>query len=120
MIWQGRIQDGQGNCLKARPFPAGWYQGSLNLWTVTGVELHSLVGDARPDTWRHVAWMPVIFPIYLPDFKLDAMMGLDPITRMHEVAARHHLRSKFGVENGDVVNVEIADDLLLTYGNEMD
>lgn len=119
MIWQGRVQDGQGNCLRVRPFPAGWYQGSLNLWTVSGIELHPLVRDTRPGDWRLVEWMPTVFPIYLPDFKIDGMMGLDPITRVHEVVARDHLRSKFGLQNGDVVNVEIADDLLWASGNEM-
>lgn len=119
MIWKGVVATGQGNCSQIRPFPPGWYQGSLNLRAV-GVELHPLVRDARPDDWRRVEWMPTIFPIYLPDFKLDGMMGLDPITRVHEVVAQHHLRTMFGLADGDLVNVEVADDLLWAYGNQMD
>lgn len=118
MIWRGVVATGQGNCSKVRPFPDGWYQGSLNLRAV-GIELHPLVRHRPPDDWVRVEWMPTMFPIYLPDFKLDAVMGLDHVTRVHEVVARDHLRSRFGLADGDVVNVEVADDLLWAYGHEM-
>jgi len=107
MRWQGQVADGQGNCFQARLFPAGWYQGSLNLHAVDGDELHDRIADCRPDGWQTVEWMPVIFPIYLPEFAIDGMMGLDPVTRVHEVVARVHLRSAFNIQNGDVVVVEV-------------
>lgn len=119
MIWRGKVQDGQGRCLPARLFPAGWYQGSLNLWPTEGVKLHDWVRDARPDEWATVKWMPVIFPIRLPDLGVDAVMGLDFITGVHEVVAREHLRSTHRLGNGSVVTVSVADDLLWRHGNQM-
>lgn len=118
MIWQGKIEDGQGNCFRMSLFPGGWYQGSLNLRAVDGV-LHGMVRDSRPPKWVDVQWMPTIFPVRLIDLDVDAMMGLDPITMVHEVVARTHLRSQFGLENGDVVNVEVADNLLLGDGHTL-
>lgn len=119
MIWQGKVQDGQGQCFPRRLFPAGWYQGSLNLWPVDGVQLHDWVRDARPPKWETVEWMPVIFPIRLPDLGVDAVMGLDFITGVHEVVARQHLRSAHKLTNGSVVTVSFSDDLLVAHGNQM-
>lgn len=118
MIWCGRIEPGQGNCAEVAPFPPSWFQGSLNLRAVS-IELHPLVRDWRPGLWRHVEWMPTVFPIYLPELDVHGMMGLDPITRVHEVVARHHLRSRFGLNDGDVVVVEVDDDLLWAHGNKV-
>jgi len=114
MLWQGQVAEGQGNCFKARLFPPGWYQGSLNLHAIGGNELHDRVPDCRPTDWATVEWMPVIFPIYLPDFNINGIMGLDPVTRVHEVVARSHLRSMYGLANGDIVNVEVNSDYLIS------
>lgn len=119
MIWRGTVEDGQGNCSKANLFPPGWFQGSLNL-RATGVELHPLVRNWKPGLWRHVEWMPTMFPIYLPEFGIDGMMGLDHVTRVHEVAARVKLRHAFNLGNGDVVVVEVDDNLLWAGGESLE
>ena len=118
MIWRGVVASGQGNCSKAALFPPNWYQGSLNL-LAAGVELHPLVRDWRPGLWRWIEWMPTVFPIYLPELNVHGMMGLDPITRVHEVVSRQHLRSRFGLADGDIVVVEVDDDLLWAHGQEV-
>lgn len=118
MIWRGVVEDGQGNCSKVRPFPTGWFQGSLNLRAVDA-ELHGVVRNWRPEEWAWVEWMPTLFPVRLPEFGVDAIMGLDPLTRVHEVVAKVKLRDVYGLRNGDVVTVDVNDDLLLAHGNKM-
>jgi hypothetical protein len=119
MIWRGVVEDGQGNCSRVAPFPLGWFQGSLNLHAVD-VELHGVVRNWRPGLWAWVEWMPTVFPVRLPEFGIEAIMGLDPVTRVHEVVARVKLRDAYNLQNGDVVTVEVDDDLLLAYGKSLE
>jgi len=119
MIWRGVVEDGQGNCSRVAPFPPTWFQGSLNLRAVS-VELHPLVRDWRPGLWRHVEWMPTVFPVHLPEWGVDAMMGLDHVTRVHELVGKVKFRDAYGVCNGDLVTVEVDDDLLWAHGESLE
>ena len=119
MLWRGTVATGQGNCSRVRPFPDGWLQGSLNLVPDIDGELHDLIGDHRPLSWQHVEWMPVIFPAVLVPWELNCLVGLDPYTRLHEIATTVHLRTTFGLSDGDVVILEI-DDRLVGDGTQVD
>jgi len=119
MLWRGRVATGQGNCSRVRPFPDGWFQGSLNLVPDLDGKLHDVVVDARPLSWQNVQWMPVIFPAVIVPWELNCLVGLDPYTGLHEVATTVHLRSAFGLSDGDIVTLEI-DDRLVRYGSEVD
>jgi hypothetical protein len=118
MKWSGTVTTGVGNCSTVKPFPAGWFQGSLNLVPDIDGELHGRITDRRPLSWQHVQWMPIIFPAVLMPWELNCLVGLDPYTRLHEVATTVHLRTTFGLSDGDVVTLEI-DDRLVSNGSEM-
>lgn len=109
MIWSGRIEDGAGRCATVKPFPHGWFQGSLNLrgdWSLVG----RLV-DGRPKSWQQVEWMPVIVPARMEtdDGMLNVIIGVDPTTELTEVAATVLLRAEYSLSNGDVVTLHIDD-----------
>jgi hypothetical protein len=118
MKWSGTIATGAGRCSKVCPFPDGWFQGSLNLVPDIDGELHERIHDHRPMSWQQVQWMPIIFPAVIVPWDLNCLVGLDPYTRLHEVATTVHLRTTFGLSDGDIVTLEI-DDRLVADGTNL-
>jgi hypothetical protein len=125
--WVGVVADGEGKCgAGTRPVGTGesldrfgHVRGSLNLHPTGGRAGQPLVslrrrwsdGDALPDGSR---WMPlevwgVAWPIGRPDLAVYVRIGMARGRPVTELRADVHLRTYWGVNNGDLVEVKVGD-----------
>lgn len=118
LTWTGKVTTGRGVC-STRPdlFPPGYVPGSLNLVAVNGPErwpLRTWVADITPDEWVDLPerWMSLLCPAWVRvhdsdghhDTNVTLGLGHGDIV---EVAAREHLRTSIGLNDGWTVEVHV-------------
>ena len=120
MIWEGEVEDGMGIASGRLVWPErGWAPGTLNL---RGERLDGRIRWGNPAGWAIKLWIPIVAPAILiaRGESQPVMIGVCTADNTVEVAARHHLRQKYWLQNGDRVTLHIDDEYVVQMEGEND
>jgi hypothetical protein len=118
MMWEGVVEDGMGIASSRLVWPErGWAPGTLNL---RGERLDHKIRWGNPEGWAIKWWMPIVAPaIFIARGESEpVMIGVNTADNTVEVACRHHLRTKYWLQNGDRVTLHIDDEYVVQEGEE--
>jgi CTP-dependent riboflavin kinase len=107
IIWAGVVCDGLGHC-STQELPDEYVPGSLNLKPAPGHKKlldYGISGVVLPKNPWH---MPVkrFGSVFIADKEIPCLVGLGN-NDLTEIRAQKHLRTEFGLVNGDVVVVKV-------------
>jgi hypothetical protein len=109
MIWEGTVETGMGIASQRLEWPdIGWTPGTLNL---RGEPLHNTIRWGNPEGWAIKWWMPIVVPaiFIVGDEAEPVIAGINTNDNTVEIACRHHLRTKYALNDGDLVTIHIND-----------
>ena len=112
MIWEGVVEDGQGVASGKLTFPSGWESGTLNL---RGAPLDKVIRPGWESGWDIEYWMTTTVSaiLHVGKHRIPVVAGVNIADSAVEIASRYHLRSRYGVSNGDKLLLEINDKYVL-------